>query len=192
MADENKTILRGIIEFGAGTLAAVGVEAALKAAKEHIGVAAEAKAKELFIDSGDRAKTFAEVAKLAISNNPAKKAAGNKVRGFIVEAQGEHEEGELTNLLKKVSDGDKSVVLQMLGSLDSYEEFTATVRSFLAHDNFFQEVMKLAKRAEATGGTIVSDDVRTIWRATTATINNFAGAARPGIRNLTDTLRRVR
>ncbi len=194
MADEKKTRMEELFGVLGGALAAVGVEAALKAAKQHIGTVAEEKAKELFIDSGDRAKTFAEVAKLmtAKMTDNQKAKAGRNVRLWIVEAWDKHEEGELTSLLKKVSDDDKPVVLQMLGSLNSYGDFTKTIRGFLFHDNALQKALKMVKQAETTGETIVSDDVRELWEVTNSTINNLAGAARPGIRNLTEALRRIR
>jgi len=190
--NEEKSILQGILEFAAGTAATLGVEAAVKAVKEHVGALAEKKATELFVDSGDRAKMFVEVAKMVTigMNDGDKITAGKKARLWIVEAWKErNEEGELTGLLKKVPDEGMPAVLWMLGSLNSYEEFAETIRAFLAHDNFFQEI---AKRAETTGGTIVNDDIRKVWDATTATVNTIAAAARPSVRNITEVLRRVK
>ncbi len=191
MADKKKAALEGFLDFGAGILSAAVGDAAVNAIRGHIKTAGEEKAKDLFVDSGDRAKTLAEVAKLMISGTTiSKEEAGKNVWRFILEAQKRHEEGELTSLLKKVSGDDKPFVFQMLGSLGTYEEltpyetFTATVRSFLAHDNFFQEAMKLAKRAEATGETIVGNDIRTVGKAAARGLNNAAGAILPSLRQL--------
>jgi hypothetical protein len=190
-----KTILQGVLEFAAGTAATLGVEAAVKAVRVHLGTLAQEKAKELFIDSGDRAKMFVEVAKLVTigMTEDEKAAAGEKTRLWIVGAWKEHdEEGELTGLLKKVPDEGRPPVLWMLGNLSSYQEFAETIRAFLAHDNLFQKARKFARQAESAGETIVSDDVRKVWTATTNTIDTLAAAARPGVRTLTDTLRRIR
>jgi hypothetical protein len=193
---EEKSILQGVLEFAAGTLTTLGVNAAAKAVKQHIGTVAEQKANELFVDTGDRAKTLAEVAKLRTADpttDPLKRLAGFNVQRWIVEAwKDHHEEGDLSSLLRKVPDEDKPAVLFMLGSLGSYAEFTDTIRAFLSHDNALQKALKMVERAESAGETIVGEDIRRVLQATATTINNFAGAARPGVRNLTEALRRIR
>jgi hypothetical protein len=192
MADQQKAFLQGFLDFGAGILTAAVGDAAANAIRGHINDLAGEKAKELFVDVGDRAKTLAEVSKLILSNDEKKRVAGNKIRAWIVEGWEKHEEGELTSLLKKIPDNNKAAVFQMLGSLDTYDEFTKTIRGFLFHDNALQIALKMVKQAESTGDIIVSDDIRELWTATSTTVNNLAGAARPGIRNLTETLRRIR
>jgi hypothetical protein len=183
--NEEKTILQGALEFAAGTLAALGVEAAVKAAKQQLGIAAEAKAKELFVDTGDRSKILAAAAKLMIDTDPAKSNAGRNVRKWIVEAWNDHhEEGELTSLLKKVSDEDKPAVFQMLGSLESYDEFSETIRSFLTHDNALQTALKFVRQAESTGGTIAKNDLRALATNVAHGLNDAAGAMLPGLRRL--------
>ncbi len=197
---EEKTILQGILEFAAGTAATLGVEAAVKALKQQVGTAATAKAKELFVDAGDRTKILAEVAKMVNSNDEGTEIAGRNIKHWVIDAwKDKNEEGELTSLLRKVSDADRPGVFLMLGCSSSYQEFTDTVRAFLAHDNILQLALKIAKQAESEGRAIGGNDFRKIrdFVATSlgnanSTINTLAAAARPGIRNLTETLRRIR
>ncbi len=199
MADGKKTGIDGILEFGGGILTAVVGEVTAKAIKEHSQAAIENKAKEYFVDGGERAKILAEVGKLMTADattQPLKRAAGLRIQKWILEAwEDHHEEGELTSLLRKIPDEDKSVVLFMLGSLSSYDEFTTTIRAFLSHDNALQKAVKLVRQAESSGESIVSDDIRRISRFAVAslgkatnTINEAAGAVLPSLQRFSDWL----
>lgn len=178
---------KGILGFLTGALGTIGVEEAVKAVREHINTAATEKAHELFEDSGHRAETMVAVAKLTTAgmSDDQKAEAGKQARAWIVKAwKKNHEEGELTSLLKKIPDEDKPAVLVMLGKSADYDEFVDTIRAFLIHDNVGQVLLKFADRVESTGGRIASDDVHKVVNAAAYGLNNAAQVALPYLREL--------
>ena len=191
MANEReRTIWEIIIGTLAGAAGTMGVTALTEALKSHAQTAVTKKAGDLMA--------------LKISSKPGDANAGENVRLWLIRAQretanGAITEGEIVNLLNKISGpGQRIVVLRGLGSLPDYEDFIATM-GILRHDNVMQFAIKLAERMRTTGGGIIDDDLRAIRDAvgsslgrTAETINTLAGAARPGVRNLTDMLRRIR
>ena len=193
---------KGILDFAAGTLATLGVEAAARAFRSHLSTAVVQKANELMNDGGSRIDILADVATLMTDADADKRKVGNQARLFFIEAQRRHEEGDLNTLLRRFppEKADKRiVVLQMLGGLDNYEEFAATIKSMLSHDNVMQKALKIAERMESAGGGIINDDLRKIREMAASSlekvannVNSIAGAARPNVRDLTATLRRIR
>ena len=66
------------------------------------------------------------------SNDEGTEIAGRNIKHWVIDAwKDKNEEGELTSLLRKVSDADRPGVFLMLGCSSSYQEFTDTVGPFL-------------------------------------------------------------
>lgn len=177
---------KGILDFLAGALAAAVGEVAVNEIKKGIQTAAGEKAKALLVDSGNRGETFAALAETIVAGMKPeeRKDACEKTRGFFVQAQREHEEGELNSLLAKVPKEGKANVLCMLGTCQNYQEFAETIRAWMAHDNAIQMGLKLVKKAESSGEHIVGDDVHKLFTVATTAANNAAGAMLPGLRRL--------
>jgi hypothetical protein len=201
MANE-KTIWENILSIVLGALGTVGVAEAMKGISQHVQVAATRKAKDFMTDSGERTGILVDIAKLMDSKEPGAAAAGEKVRKWFIQAHEDHLEGKLTNLFRKFSSGranERMMVFRVLGGLDTYEDFMATVMAILDHDNLLQVMLETADRAKDTGGNILSDDAHKLRELARTSLSKFAGstndAARaltPRIQNITDSLRRFR
>jgi len=203
MANEReRTIWEIVFSTLAATAGTMGVTALAEALKNHAQTAVTKKANDLINDTG-RPMLMRDLMALKISSKPGDAAAGENVRLWLIRAQretanGAITEGEIVNLLNKLSGpGQRILVLRGLGSLSDYEDFIATM-GILRHDNAMQFAIKLAERMRTTGGGIIDDDLRAIRDAvgfslgrTAEIINTVAGAARPGVRNLTEMLRRI-
>jgi hypothetical protein len=203
MANEReRTIWEIVFSTLAATAGTMGVTALAEALKNHAQTAVTKKANDLINDTG-RPMLMRDLMALVVSSKPGDAEAGENVRLWLIRAQretanGTITEGEIVNLLNKISGpGQRVLVLRGLGKLPSYEDFIATM-GILRHDNVMQFAIKLAERMRTTGGGIIDDDLRAIRDAvgfslgrTAEIINTVAGAARPGVRNLTEMLRRI-
>ncbi len=201
-----KNSLQALMDFITGALAALGVEGGIELVKKQIRKKAGEKAHELFVDSGERIDILIDIAQLMISDDEKKRAAGEKVLGYFIEAQGRHEEQEINGLLRKFppEKADKRIlVLQVLGGLKDYNQFKNAITSTLKHDNALQLVLKTAERMNQAGGTIVSEDARAAMKVAGAVaesakekscraMNAAAGAALPAARQFLETLRKRR
>ncbi len=204
MATEEKTVLRGIFDFITGAIATLGVEEGIKIVKKHIHDQAGIKARELFVDNGERIEILIDIAKLITNSDAKKRAAGEKVLGYFIEAQGKHEEQEINGLLRKFPPekaNQRILVLQVLGGLKDYDQFRDAITSTLKHDNALQVVLKTAERMNQTGGAIASEDARAAMKVAGAVaesaketscraINAAAKAALPGAKQFLETLKR--
>jgi hypothetical protein len=203
MADEReRTIFEVITGTILGALGVEGVHEITKALGRRVQAAATKKADELTDDHGERTDIMIDVAEMMISKDQKTREAGEQIRKWFIRAHDDHVEGDITNLFRKFpaeKSAKRKTVFRVLGGLPSYEDFMATVITFLHHDNLLQEALKIAERMRNTGGNILDEDLRAIHHVVSTSLRNSvsvadtaAGAVRPSIQNLTAALRRIR
>lgn len=197
----DKTVWEEILAALVGALGTVGVGELVKFAKNRVQAAAIKKADDLLDDHGSRTAILTDVATLMKSPDEKTAKAGNQVREWFIQAERDHLEGEITDLFRKFPENkadDRRLVFEVLGGLDSYDAFIATVTTFLKHDNLFQLMLKAAENAKKAGGSLFGEDVRKIQELAKGLLkgignsaNDAAGVLLPHVQNLNNFLRRL-